>query len=377
MGHLDRPYLSLVVAARNDGYAGGMLRRLQVCIDNFVEQAERYAIPSELILVDWNPPKGKDLWNALKWPAVVRQCTIRVITVPHRIHATLPFATELPIIIHRARNVGVRRARGEFVLPTSADILLSDELAEWFSRRELDPEGVYRIARHDVPEKTLRFKTTEKRLAYCRDRVLQVHSRARSYRIDGLPHLFTNASGDFTLLSRDMYFRLHGIPEEREFHSMHFDSIFCFMAYAGGGREVELQEPLRIYHVDHGVPSWRPSASWLERAAGRIPLPRRASKRVVRLARRIAPPQSGMARRGVPYLDLSTPGGRGLFEQTIRRIVEEPDAFRYNDEDWGLAAHSLEERVLGPAPASAASSAAASPDWSRAEARRAEGPRDR
>jgi len=27
--------------SRNDGYAGGMLRRLQVCADNFVEQAER------------------------------------------------------------------------------------------------------------------------------------------------------------------------------------------------------------------------------------------------------------------------------------------------------------------------------------------------
>jgi hypothetical protein len=58
--------------------------------------------------------------------------------------------------------------------------------------------------------------------------------RARSYRIDGLLHLFTNGSGDFTLLSRDLYFRPHGIPEEREFHSMHFHSIFCFMAHAAG-----------------------------------------------------------------------------------------------------------------------------------------------
>jgi len=333
-----------------------MLRRLQVCIDTFLDQAERFALPSELILVDWNPPPGKDLWSALRWPPVLRQSTIRVITVPHRVHRTLPFAEQLPIIIHRARNVGVRRARGEFVLPTSADILLSDELAEWFSRRELDPQGLYRIARSDVPEKTLRFKTVDKRLAYCRNRVLQVQERARSYRIDGLPHLFTNASGDFTLLSRDMYFRLHGIPEEREFHSMHFDSIFCFMAYAAGAREVELHEPLRIYHVDHGVPSWRPSASWLERAAARVPVRGKASKRLVKAARTLAPPKSAMARRGVPFLNLSTPEGRSAYERLIRRIVEEPDAFRYNDADWGLSHYSLPERVLAPPPATLAAS---------------------
>jgi hypothetical protein len=353
MEHPERPYLSFVVASRNDGYAGGMLRRLQVCLDNFIDQAERYVIPSEVILVDWNPPAGRDLWDALRWPAVVRHCTIRVITVPPRVHATLPFATELPMIIHRARNVGVRRARGEFVLPTSADILLSDELAEWISRRTLDPAGLYRIARHDVPEKALRFKSSEKRLAYCRDRVTQVHERARSYRIEGLPHLFTNGSGDFTLLSRAMYFRLHGIPEEREFHSMHFDSVFCFMAHAAGAHEIELREPLRIYHVDHGTPSWRPSASWLEGIAARLPLRGSASKRLVRAARRIAPPKSKMARRGVPYLDLSSPAGRAHYEQLIRRIVEEPEAFRYNGPEWGLAEYSLRERVLGPAPANA------------------------
>ncbi len=180
---------------------------------------------------------------------------------------------------------------------------------------------------------------------------MQVHERGRSYRIDGLPHLFTNGAGDFTLLSRDMYFRLHGIPEEREFHSMHFDSVFCFMAHAAGGREIELKEPLRMYHVDHGTPSWRPSPSWLERAASRLPLRSRIAKGAVKLARRVAPPKSNMARRGVPYLDLSDAAGRAQYEALIRRVSGEPGAFRYNDADWGLAQYSLEERVLGPAPA--------------------------
>ena len=345
-----RPYLSVVIASRNDDYAGGMLGRLQVSLNAFIEQMERFDLPSELLLVDWNAPAGKELWDAIRWPSsVLRRCTVRVITVPPQIHATFPFADRLPILIHRARNVGIRRTRGEFILPTSSDILFSNELVQWFARRELDPGCIYRIVRRDVPERALQFESTDKRLRYCRNHVQQVHKRDASYHIPGLPHLFTNGAGDFTLMSRDMYFRLHGIPEEREFHSMHFDGILCFMAHAAGAREVELGAPMRIYHVDHGAPSWRSETSWLEQAASRVPIHGLAT-RLAPIARRIAPPTSALDRRGVPYLDCSTREGQARYEQLIRGLVETPGAFRYNDADWGLAQHTLNERVLGSAP---------------------------
>src|SRR4030095_13877727 len=119
----------------------------------------------------------------------------------------------------------------------------------------------------------------------------QVHKRDSSYRIDGLPHLFTNAAGDFTLMSRDMYFRVNGIPEEREFHSIHFAGILCFMAHSAGAREVELGAPHRIYHVDHGAPSWRPEASWLEQAAARLPAGHMATWLVPGARKMRAPPR--------------------------------------------------------------------------------------
>lgn len=347
-----RPYLSVVIASRNDDYAGGMLGRLQVSLNAFIEQMERFDLPSELLLVDWNAPAGKELWDAIRWPSsVLRRCTVRVITVPPQIHATFPFADRLPILIHRARNVGIRRTRGEFILPTSSDILFSNELVQWFARRELDPGCIYRIVRRDVPERALQFESTDKRLRYCRNHVQQVHKRDASYHIPGLPHLFTNGAGDFTLMSRDMYFRLHGIPEEREFHSMHFDGILCFMAHAAGAREVELGAPMRIYHVDHGAPSWRPRASWLERTVTRVVPTGHLSERLMRLSRRIAPRQSVLDRRGVPHLDCSNKAGRAQYDALVRRLVKKPNAFRYNRDDWGLGRHSLEERVLGPAPA--------------------------
>jgi hypothetical protein len=307
---------------------------------------ERFGLPSELLLVDWNPPAGKELWQAIHWPSTLRSCTVRVLTVPSQLHQTLPFADQLPILIHRARNVGIRRARGEFILPTSADILLSNELVEWFGRRELDPACMYRVVRRDVPEKALQYTSITKRLRFCRNHVQQVHKRDPSYRVEGLPHLFTNAAGDFTLMSRDMYFRVNGIPEEREFHSMHFDGILCFMAHAAGAREVELGAPHRIYHVDHGAPSWHAELSWLERVVSRLPV-RSLSASLTPVARRILPPTSDIDRRGVPRLDCSTRAGQARYEKLIRTLVQGPEAFRYNGADWGLAQHMLEERVVG------------------------------
>ena len=39
-----RPYLSVVIASRNDDYAGGMLGRLQVSLNAFIEQIDRKSV---------------------------------------------------------------------------------------------------------------------------------------------------------------------------------------------------------------------------------------------------------------------------------------------------------------------------------------------
>lgn len=347
MAAVPDPYLSVVIAARHDAYAGGMLRRLQVCIDSLLYQVEAAQLPAELILVDWNPPPGQELKAALRWSGPPRSCTIRLITVPPAVHARQRFADRLPILIHRARNVGVRRARGTFILPTSADILLSDELVATFTQQQLERSALYRIVRHDVPEAVLALASHGERLRYCAEHVIAVQRYERSYQIPGAPRLFTNAAGDFTLMSRDMYLRLRGIPEEREFHSMHLDSVFCYQAYAAGAEEHIFQDPCRIYHIDHGVASWKRRPGLLERLAARLPVAPKTAKRLVKRIRKISPPRSGIERRGVPYLSKSTPAAKAHYEGFIRQILEARGTFLYNPPEWGLGDVVLDEEVIG------------------------------
>jgi hypothetical protein len=50
---------------------------------------------------------------------------------------------------------------------------------------------------------------------------------------------------------------------------MNLDSLFCYMAHYGGAREEILEDPIRIYHIEHGSGSgWTPEGE--ERLFGRL-----------------------------------------------------------------------------------------------------------
>ncbi len=74
-------------------------------------------------------------------------------------------------------------------------------------------------------------------------------------------HLHTNGCGDFTLMARDHWMDLRGYPEFDMF-SMNIDSMLCFAAHHGNVLEEMLKDPMRIYHIEHGIGSgWTPEGS--------------------------------------------------------------------------------------------------------------------
>jgi hypothetical protein len=171
------PYLSVVVTARNDNHGGDLIPRMQTFASALAAQCERHRIESELILVDWNPPGDRPrLAEALEWPHTP-WCVVRVIEVPHELHARLEHGDRLPIFQMIAKNVGVRRARGEYVLATNVDIILSDELMEEIRPGRLRRDRFYRVDRLDtdiVPEPEAGIEET---LQHCRNNVIRVCGR--------------------------------------------------------------------------------------------------------------------------------------------------------------------------------------------------------
>lgn len=335
---MQEPYLSIILTSRNDDYAGGMLPRLQICIDSVLEQSERFQLELELIIVDWNPPSEKpSLRAALDWSKIGDNTSVRVIEVPAFIHQQLNFGDKLPFLAHTARNVGIRRAKGKFVLVTATDILFSDEVIAFLAAKKLDSDKNYRISRHDVPAIVIEKNTVSERLNFCKKNINYIYAPPKKG-LYGLPKVHFYAAGDFVLLSKENCFKLRGIPEEKEYHSAHFDTVFCYMMEAIGVKEEMLTEPMKIYHMDHES-FWE--SNWILRVERLSILPAFIRFRLVRLLYLILQPKNGLDKKGIPYIEVKKRSGRRVLKKILTDIVHKKMPTAYNDTSWGLGAYTL------------------------------------
>jgi hypothetical protein len=176
--------LSVVVTTRNDDHGGDPLKRLQSLVNTLDAHCRRTGLDAELIVVEWNPPAGKprvaDLLRMPDPPA----CTYRFVDVPPAIHQRLQHADVLPLFQMIAKNVGIRRARGQYVLATNIDIIFSCELMDFLAARALEPNRLYRLDRRDIQPQFPIDAPLADQMDYCRTHQLRVHRRWATYATD-------------------------------------------------------------------------------------------------------------------------------------------------------------------------------------------------
>lgn len=374
------PHLSVVATSRNDDHGGDLRKRMQVFVNGLAAQASRHRLRLELVLVEWNPPAGRPpLREALVRPEGGEHFEARIVTVSAAVHSRFDPAGALPLFQMLAKNAGIRRTRGRFVLATNVDLLFPDELFGTL-RDRLEPGVLYRNDRLDVSPQIDEGAPIERQLAFCRSNVLRRHRADGTYlRRDGrwtsttpglvalvvgrmrqrlrsggpqarpsgspaatagpvrglwragrravealVEHvrvrreyvaLHINGCGDFTLLDRETWFRLRGYPEWVAF-SWHLDSVLLFQADANRVSFRSLPEEQCVYHVDHAG-GWTPGDQ--ERLLTRV------------------------AEKGIRVLsDADLLALRR--EMRARRRRRKPVVF--NSDDWGLAGMELPETTL-------------------------------
>ena len=292
---MDRtdPYLSVVVTSRNDDFGGGMLRRLQLFLENFLVLGSRHGLDAELILVEWNPPPGPRLHEVLRPRSPGHRFPVRFIEVPARIHARYPGHEALPLFQMIAKNVGIRRARGEYILATNQDVLLNDALFAFLASRSLQRRTLYRIDRFDCHGDVPIEASVDEQLSWCEKHGIRINTRHGTFPLrnfgsrplsqrwprgataaeqlltprrarrlgaalwkkarsifTGIAEMHTNGCGDFTLCHRDHWHAVRGYVELPSY-SLYLDSLFCYMLAAIKLREKFLSLPMRCYHREH------------------------------------------------------------------------------------------------------------------------------
>lgn len=232
---VEGPLLSVVVTSRNDDHGGSLLRRMQTFVNGLINQCKRHNLHAELVLVEWNPPADRPRFaQALRWPSDPSPCEVRIIEVPPELHARFQHAQSLPLFQMIAKNVGVRRARGQFILATNIDILFSDELIRHITSGQLQSGRMYRIDRYDVMTDVPVDAPVEEQLEYCKNHLIRINARDGTFNLTpgGMRAL---AAEDVVQADARIFFGENWYPPERWEHELY--------RWVGNDAELHVQVP--------------------------------------------------------------------------------------------------------------------------------------
>lgn len=273
--------LSFVVTARNDDYGGNLTNRMNTFIKMLAHFINKYSIPSELVIVDYNPLANKPpLSKELTLVKNGKFLSYRFIEVPETFHKKCPGNDKMPMLEFLAKNIGIRRAHGEYVLAMNPDIILSEEFIAWISTAKLDTNTYYRVNRHDITDNYfepklsvqeilqraqlhvfmifLNNKTQYRSWVAWLKRVL-VSRNKKSFMMcplfnkkeDGLNKkiIHERAAGDFLLMHQSLWEKTGGYDQEPI--SAFLDSYILYVLYCFNVNQTILPYP--IYHITHKV----------------------------------------------------------------------------------------------------------------------------
>lgn len=277
--------VSFVACSRNDNHGGDMYKRMNIFVRGLIDQCNRFNLDAELLMVEWNPPADKPLLHEIL-PSTEKtdRLNIRYVVVPNELHSTLKHSERLPLYQMIAKNVGIRRAEGEFVCCTNVDLLFNDLLMEYMSLEKLEKGKFYRCNRVDVPKEIDEEKSTAELLEWC-EANLQLRLGKHKYFANmvsatspllrywivqqfyyayarimarftepvklALDSLDTEACGDFTMMHKDDWIRMGGYAEYQAY-SLHIDSLGLVSAISHGIEQEIIHPNACCYHISHG-----------------------------------------------------------------------------------------------------------------------------
>jgi len=280
-------YLSIVIAVRNDNYGGDFNQRLFTALSWNTGLLEKYQVNTEIILVNWNPiNENPALLSQYAIPENRQYVQYRVIEVPKELHEK--YCDEkvrkiLPMYEFIAKNVGIERAIGQYVLCTNADVLLSEKIVNTIAKNTLVKDKVYRAIRCDFPSNVISnseidiqnnvnsfflhsgvlsiksgdefskkwrkvFKSNKRRIQFFKLYLpFRIFYNYPFSRIFLMKHLF-NASGDFLLMHKSNWLNGNHYPENTKI-ATHTDSLHLLRCLSNNLQEKVLEG--FVYHQEH------------------------------------------------------------------------------------------------------------------------------
>jgi len=221
------PQLSFVVSGRNDNYDGNFDERLTIALEHNIE-----SLPTaEFIFVEWNPYLDRPLTSEKLRDHFGDKIRYFVVHPKyHKYYCSIDEFLEYP-----AKNVGVKRAKGEFIGCINSDIIFCPDLVESLGNK-LAPNILYRATRIDIRHDYLRV-------------VFPFHSKYILEKNYG----YMNAAGDFLLMHKCLWHAATGYCEEYPWQRLHKDAYIVYLL-----SDIKKFKVKNIGSMTH----WRHPSSW-------------------------------------------------------------------------------------------------------------------
>ena len=237
----ERPYLSIVVVGRHDGYSNNFEERSQ----NFINQIGycKELVPTaniEIIIVDEATPITNSTLDQVFTIPKSLEGLVRYIIVDPKMHEkiTQRMNATYPFLEYIAKNIGIQRSLGQFILTTNLDNFISPDFFEIVARKEFNEGILYIMQRYDLyenvsdhysPETIGKLITNFSILSnYYTVRKQCSNQKIRLYFVNDSKKYYNTRSiccpGDFLLLSKKIWDVLGGFDEYPG--NKHVDTIF-------------------------------------------------------------------------------------------------------------------------------------------------------
>jgi hypothetical protein len=140
------PTLSIVLTARNERYGADFRDRLFSTLRVNHRQLAAVDVPHEFVFVEWAPLPARPWLADLVRDALpeLGSSVLSAYVVDPRYHEALSLNPRVDALEFLAKNVGIRRARGRFILTTNCDVYLGRAIVDAMAAAALQEGTVYR-----------------------------------------------------------------------------------------------------------------------------------------------------------------------------------------------------------------------------------------
>ena len=237
------PVVSLVLTGRNDGYGGDFLSRFFRSLRFNHQQLTRQGVAHEVVFVEWAPPRDARLIRDLVFDAIpeLDRSVCSWYVVDPQYQQALSLNPRLEYLEFHAKNVGIRRARGRFVLTSNCDVCFGRRIFEVLAEDALEPRVLYRAPRHDLTFPARGAPLDWTLLEDPRNLAGPAHVLKPPY--------MGSATGDFVLLDRESFHEIGGFNEIYRVARIGVDRNLLVKALSSGLGIADIGGP--VYHENH------------------------------------------------------------------------------------------------------------------------------